>query len=508
MKLERDWDVVVVGGGITGAGIFRQAVHQGHKTLLVEQKDFAWGTSSRSSKLVHGGLRYLKEGKVGLVRDSVRERQNLMEELPGLVNSLSFLVPDYKGQFPPSVLLKTALAMYDALGKQWQHQWFDRDEFLLRAPHLRREGLNGGARFADAQVDDARLVLRTLLEGEAEGGVILNYTKAGEPRREGERTVLTLQDGEQSTEVSARVVFNATGAWADRLQQNSPHRIRPLRGCHITFSAWRLPLPCAYSFSHPVDRRPMFLIPWEGAVFCGTTDLDHDHDLNLEPRISEAELHYLLHGINFAVPHLHLELEDLTGSWAGVRPVLSGGKDVDPSQETRDHAVWVKDGVVSMTGGKLTTFRLMAQEALAAAAGFLRLPARHDLFRFQPAEVQDPRIQRAELRRLSGRYGARAQELLSATKEADLETIPGTLIKWCELRWAARHEKVRHLDDLLLRRTRWGFVLPQGGSQYLGRLETVAREELGWTRERWEAEVASYLELWRAAYSVEGVLKV
>lgn len=500
-QLDKEWDVVVVGGGITGAGIFRQAVHMGYKSLLVEQRDFAWGTSSRSSKLVHGGLRYLKEGRVNLVRDSVVERQNLLREAPGLVEPLAFLVPDYKGKYPPPWLFRAGLLAYDALAGKLQHDWLDREQFLMAAPHLRREGLTGGGRFIDAQVDDARLVLRVLFEAESEGGKLLNYTAAQLPHREQSRTILTLVRDGQRQEISARVVFSATGAWADAFQERHPGRLRPLRGSHIVFPSWKLPLPCALSFNHPDDGRPTFLVPWEGASFCGTTDLDHSEELNREPFISEEEIAYLIKGARWAVPHLNLQDSDIITSWAGVRPVISQGKNVDPSKETRDHAIWDENGVVTMTGGKLTTFRLMAIEALKKARRYLSAPAQSSPFGFESSACFHPGVGHSLLRRLSGRYGAQAKALLEAAEPGELATIPGTHFLWAELRWAARAERVEHLDDLLLRRTRLGFLLPGGGAEHLSRVKEICLPELGWTKKRWKEEEKAYIELWARAYS-------
>lgn len=498
MTFEQEWDVIVVGGGITGAGIFRQAIHEGYKALLVEQRDFAWGTSSRSSKLVHGGLRYLKQGKVKLVRDSVKERQALLKELPGLVEPLNFLVADYRGQSPNPWLLRAGLATYDTLAGKWEHQWLDREQFILAAPHLNREKLTGGGRFLDAQVDDARLVLRVLLEGEARGGTIANYTKASLPHRTGDRTHLTLENGSGRQNVCARVVFSATGAWADEFQERKPGKLRPLRGSHITFESWRLPLPCAISFTHPEDGRPTFLVPWEGASFCGTTDIDHTDSLSKEPSIQLEEVDYLLRGVQFAVPHLDISKSDIIGSWAGVRPVLSSGKNVDPSKETRDHALWNENGVVTMTGGKLTTFRLMAQEALDTARGYLPPPSTSTLFEFaNPDELE--KVPNSSPR-LLGRYGLQTKNLLSVSKEQSV--IPGSRSIWAELVWACRAEHVRHLDDLLLRRTRLGFVLPSGGKKHLATIRKLCQKELGWNTARWEEEQLGYLELWNSAYSL------
>ena len=498
------WDVIVVGGGITGAGVFRQALHQGYKTLLVEQRDFAWGTSSRSAKLVHGGLRYLKEGKIGLVRDSVRERQLLMNEAPGLVEPLPFLVPDYKGVGPPGWMLRAGLLAYDTLAFKYDHCWLDRDAFLLAAPHVRRQGLKGGARFLDAQVDDARLVLRLIFEGQSLGGVAKNRVKATLPHRQDGLTKVTLVEGNERTEVAARVVINASGAWADEFlerQQPGKTRLRPLRGSHLVFPGWRVPCPCAISYLHPQDGRPAYLIPWEGVTFCGTTDLDHPEELSQEPRLNRDELQYMLEGLDHAFPHLQIGEGDVISTWAGVRPVISQGRNLSPSQETRDHGLFDEDGVITVTGGKLTTFRLMALEAMEAARHYLPPSGQSGSFGFAPApdEALMLREDGRNVSRLIGRYGERVQEMMAV---GELDRIPGTHSLWGELRWAARSEQVHHLDDLLLRRVRLGLLLPQGGAEHKERIGKVCRRELGWSKERWEQEWSDYQALWNAAYSV------
>lgn len=485
------WDVIVVGGGITGAGVFRQSVHLGYKTMLVEQRDFAWGTSSRSAKLVHGGLRYLKEGKIGLVRDSVRERQLLMREAPGLVEPLPFLVPDYRRFGPPPWMLRAGLLAYDLLALKYDHRWLDREEFLLAAPHLRREGLTGGARFMDAQVDDARLVLRLIFEGQALGGVAKNGVKAMLPYRDGDETRVTLVEDGQKTEVAAKVVINASGAWADQFLEKHPGRLRPLRGSHLVFPSWRVPCPCAISYLHPQDRRPAYLIPWEGITFVGTTDLDHPQELSQEPRMTYEELQYMLEGLAHAFPHLNLSESDVLSTWAGVRPVISGGPGLAPSQETRDHGLFDENGVITMTGGKLTTFRLMAMEAMLAARPYLPPAGETGSFGFSHPPYGP--------RRLVGRYGEKVDQMLAVGEH---EEIPGTHSLWGELRWAARSEQVRHLDDLLLRRLRLGLQLPSGGAEHEQRIGKVCRQELGWDEPRWQQEWADYQQLWNRAYSV------
>jgi glycerol-3-phosphate dehydrogenase len=497
MNLDQEWDIIVVGGGVTGAGIFRQAVHMGYKTLLLEQKDFAWGTSSRSSKLVHGGLRYLKEGRLKLVHDSVVERQRLLEEAPGLVEPLPFLVPDFKGKYPPPFLFRAGLLAYDLMAGKLQHDWLSFRDFCMAAPHIRRDGLTGGGRFVDAQVDDARLVLRVIFEGEKEGGTALNYTRAQLPRKAPDGWELTAVGQNGKADLKSKVIFSATGVWADRFVEKHPGQIRPLRGSHLVFPGWKLPLPCALSFNHPADGRPNFLIPWEGASFCGTTDLDHTEELDFEPAISSEEVEYMIDGLKYAVPDLDIEKSDIITTWAGVRPVISQGKNLAPSEETRDHALTDDDGLLTVTGGKLTTFRLMASEALEKAESYLPPPQGKSLFKF--ARVDGPR-------RLTGRYGEAAADILKFGPDLS-STVPGTHTQWFELPWAARAEKVHHLDDLLLRRTRLGMLLPEGGKRYLNRIRELCQAELGWDDSRWSEEEDRYLEIWEQGYGLRAVTK-
>jgi glycerol-3-phosphate dehydrogenase len=518
-RLDEPWDVIVVGGGITGAGILREATRLGLRTLLVERRDFGWGTSSRSSKLVHGGLRYLKEGRVRLTRASVHERKRLLSEGPGLIDPLGFLLATYEGDRPGRWTYSAGLSMYDLLALQWSHRHYSPEDFQMLAPHIAQDGLEGGFRYGDAQTDDARLVLRVIREAVADGGVALNYVAAEEVLRDdGSVCGVRLRDQaqERTAEVRSTVVINATGAWADVLRQqacpersrrvSAEQRIRPLRGSHLVFPAWRLPVAQAVSFLHPVDHRPVFIFPWEGITLVGTTDVDHDQPLDDEPRISPGEVAYLMAAVEAQFPSLHLGLDDIISTFAGVRPII-GTSQVDPSKESRDHVVWNDAGLLTVTGGKLTTFRLIALDALKAVRS--RLPALPELDDkvpvLNPVDVALPvenQLDEAMRRRLLGRYAADAPALVLAAQPGELVPIPNTQTLWAELRWAARAEGVVHLDDLLLRRVRLGHLLPQGGAALLPQIRAICQPELGWDDARWEAEEAAYLDLWRCCYSL------
>jgi glycerol-3-phosphate dehydrogenase len=313
----------------------------------------------------------------------------------------------------------------------------------------------------------------------------------------------------RTVEALAPVVINATGAWADEVRgwvAGAP-RLRPLRGSHLLFPGARLPLNCAVSFLHPTDGRPVFAVPWEGLTLLGTTDVDHAASLAAEPRISAAERDYLLDAAAHAFPTLSLSEDDVQATFAGVRPVVDTGQ-ADPSRESREHVLWDEHGMLTVTGGKLTTFRLMARQALRAVRARLpshpRLDTRQPLFRSaSPAGELDSRLTPAQLGRLAGRLGEDAWALLEETPDEELEPIGPTPVLWAELRWAARAEAVCHLDDLLLRRTRLGLLLPEGGRAWRTRIRAVAQAELGWDDERWRREVEAYQRLWEEAYRPE-----
>jgi len=246
--LDKNWDLVIVGGGITGAGILREAVRNGFKTLLIEQKDFAWGTSSRSSKLVHGGLRYLKEGNFRLTHESVKERERLIREAPGLVEPLAFHLPIYKDRKPGKWTMKAGLVIYDVISGKWNHRYNKKDAFSKMEPLVDTRGLIGGFSFTDAQVDDARLVLRLINESERYGGLALNYTRAVSLVRDGNSHIqgIVLEDTEskERVRIKTRLAINATGVWAEELHP-SPEKnkhLRPLRGSHLVFPIELIPI--------------------------------------------------------------------------------------------------------------------------------------------------------------------------------------------------------------------------------------------------------------------------
>ena len=419
------YDMVVASGGITGAGVFHEAVKRGFKVLLADARDFAWGTSSRSSKMVHGDLRYLKQGRFLLTRAAVKEREYLLRQYPGLVIPMNFIMPLLRHYGPSRTAMTAGLSIYSFLAGEKQRQGFTQKEALDKIPGLRRENLLSAMGFKDAQVDDARLVLRLIYDACQNGGDAVNYAKVTGVERGVKGLVAAVlirdEDSGAGIEIKTQVLINATGAFAETLHP-SPMKgfhIRPLRGSHLFFPPGPVPLDRVISFIHPEDLRPVFLFPWEGVQVLGTTDVDHDADVNAEPGITPEEADYLMEGIAHVLPGMHLSLSGCISSMAGIRPVLSRGKTLAASKESREHVVWQDRGLVTVTGGKLTTFRLLAHDALKAAEPFLKsqsqqqpaagqiFPAGHGFSQSVPVKIQEE-IQE----RLLGRYGAAAAGMM------------------------------------------------------------------------------------------------
>ncbi len=514
-----EWDVIVIGGGITGAGVLREASRRGYRALLLEQQDFSWGTSSRSSKMVHGGLRYLAAGDLKLTKESVRERQRLLKEAPGLVDRIAFYFTFRKGLFPGRWAMAVILAIYDFLAGIRDHSYCSNSQLVERFPGLEQTNLKGASRYTDAMVDDSRLVMRVLQESIDDGAKALNYTKVAKLLIENDKVSGVVIDALHNAtddatnnagtiELRAPVVVNATGAWADRLrnQVNSEQRIRPLRGSHIIFPSVLCPVTEVMTFLHQDDRRGVYIYPWEGTTVLGTTDLDHSDDLDCEASISNPEVDYLLAGFNRQFPNNPLSRADILSTWAGVRPVIGAERGKNPSKERRDHAVWSDNGLITVSGGKLTTFRLIALDALNAAAPSLPNPAPFTDDRVFVA----PAISTTELlpnnpqwaQRLLGRYGSRAQAIIAQSGAGELAWLGETQFCLAECRWAIQHEAVEHLDDLLLRRTRLGLCLPNGGKPVYPALQVMFASERGWDNSCWQAEVARYEAIWNRYYSL------
>ena len=536
------WDMLIIGGGITGAGIAREAARRGLAVLLIEQKDFAWGTSSRSSKMVHGGLRYIASGDYKTTLLSVRERERLLNEAGGLVNEMHYIMPHYKGKFPPPWIFNTLLRVYDKLAGKRYFKYFKKDAFLSLNPHIKQDKFLGASQFSDAVTDDSRLVMRVLDEAVNDGAHAINYLKAASliTNEQGLVVGATLEDtasqnSSHTYDIRAKVVVSATGAWADTLrmqarqqtEQDFHKQIRPSRGSHLVVSQQRLPIHQAYTFLHPDDKRAVFVFPWENRTILGTTDLDHPPLGDEEVGITSAEVDYLLAATNALFDDAKLDKEDVISTWAGVRPLISDsgdGKRVSPSKEKRDHSVWLDNNLVTVSGGKLTTFRLIALDVLKTCQKVLALdgmtledhatndvkhnvenntPYSDKVFSNQtPTNPKFATLPASLQQRLQGFYGLQLDALLELAHDDDLAYVTDSNTIWAEIRFATHYEQVIHLDDLLLRRTRLGLILPQGAMTPLisARLKQICQQELGWDEQKWQQEVERYTDLWQRYY--------
>jgi glycerol-3-phosphate dehydrogenase len=503
--LPKKWDMIVIGGGISGAGIFHEATKMRIMTLLLEQNDFAWATSSRSSKLVHGGFRYLGQGRLGLTRTSVVHRQRLIKEAPGLVEPLGFILPVFKNQYPGKRLLRLGMLAYDLMARENLHRFYGPEDILQSEPHLCAEGLLGGFHFYDAQVDDSRLVLRLIQEGIANSGFAANYAKVTSINRDRQGNVVGVDAEDVETGDSqtfyAPVVINATGPWTDRLHrlEGTSYQVRLLRGSHLVFSSKTIPVSHAISFLHPDDGRFVFTIPWEGVVLFGTTDLEHEKELVDSPKITEKEVSYLLKAVQAFFPSLKISADDCISTFAGVRVVFSKSKK-DPSAESRNHFLRSDKGLISVAGGKLTTFRKIAWDVLKLSRSYLSyfppIDSQRALFLDSDGAItQNSPLPEKIMVRLLGRYGQGAEKIIQEASSKDLDFIPDTPSLWAELAYAARHEQVRHLTDILLRRVRLGIILPEGGKIHMQRIRGLCQKALGWDDARWEQEKINYLNI-------------
>ena len=519
------WDLIVVGGGILGAGIYAYAAQLGLKVLLLEQKDFAWGSSSKSSKMVHGGLRYISQGQIGLTKESVEERQKLLECGQGLVEPANYVMSHYKGQFPSKGLFGLLMHIYGFFAGGRQHKSLSKVDYQMLSPGCNPFGVKGGAltggtQYTDALTDDARLVYRLIQQGNLLSGVSLNYCKVIGLLREAERVTgvrakfddAFASDASDSKElkelkelqIPAKLVVNASGAWSDQL--DSQVLLRPLRGSHILVPQWRLPVFNVVTLLHPRDKRPVMIYPWQNTTLIGTTDIDHSDSLSKEPKMTADELEYIFELVKAEFPAAKLTKDDVISSYAGVRPIVLDkplNKEVSASDEKRTHSVFEQAGLFTVCGGKLTTFRVIAEEVLQKSTKSLGLSTPLPPFEiFANANEQELESHYY----LAGRYGAKVSEYLQEFAQGVNDNLWHQIRHaptiWLELVIAAKYEQVHHLDDLLLRRTRLGNVLPQGGIDILDEVEQLCSPYLAWDKARWQQERERYLQIWQAYYSL------
>jgi len=523
---DEHFDVLVIGGGITGAGVALDAATRGLRTALVERHDIASGTSSKSSKLVHGGIRYLQQREIGLVYEALAERQVLRKTAPHLVRVLPFLLPVFTrdGLLPRRIarLLGATMWMYDLtgglrIGKL--HQRVSKEKALHYMPTLPAERIAASYVYYDAQTDDARLTLAIARTAADYGAAVANYTNlVGLDKRADGRvqTARVVADG-QTIEVRASVVVNATGVWSDDVRAldegTNPSSIRPAKGVHITVPWSLVQNQIAVVIPVPKDRRSVFVVPWGGEggdhefTYIGTTDTDYDGPVD-DPQITPADVKYLLGAINAAVTTTITEA-DILGTWAGLRPLVRAAKSERTADLSRRHSVRTStSGVITVTGGKLTTYRRMAADAVDAAlegVGIRGRRSRTRRIRLHGAAGWDAT---GLPRDLATRYGGDAHEVLALSRAnpALAEAIvPGLAYTKAEVVYAARAEMARTVDDVLARRTRARLLARDASAVAAAEVADLMAAELGWTVAERDRQVEEYRALIDAERSVGGL---
>ncbi|MBI4876324.1 MAG: glycerol-3-phosphate dehydrogenase/oxidase [Acidobacteria bacterium] len=468
-------DLLVIGGGIVGAGVARDAALRGLRILLVEQSDFASGTSSRSSRLLHGGLRYLGQGRLGLVWEASTEKMRLRRLAPHLSEPLPFYFPVWKGDPWPRWMLSAGVLVYGLLcgGRNLgSPASYGRRGMLRQAPGLRPEGLTGGVRYFDALTNDARLAIDTLRSASLAGAEVLNYTsfESAAESRGGWTCRLRDRIGGGEAQIRARVVVNAAGAWAAGFPQ-SDLRLRLTKGVHLVIDRARLPVEGAVVLSE--GPRILFVIPWGERAILGTTDTDYTGD-PAAVRTGAADIDYILKVVNRGFPNAALGPEDVISAWAGIRPLIAPRHEAAgaPSDISRAHVIRMpQPGWFDIAGGKLTTYRRMAEQAVDRAGRFLKagLP--------RSATARFPLLESAEVR-------------YSGVLPPPVECA---VVEHC-----CRREWVVHLDDLLLRRTSWHYY--HARDRNVAELASQwAAGELGWSEDCRRAELERYFrtaEFW------------
>ncbi|MBW3537588.1 MAG: glycerol-3-phosphate dehydrogenase/oxidase [Actinobacteria bacterium] len=478
---DEDFDLLVIGGGITGAGVALDAASRGLRTAIVEARDWASGTSSRSSKLVHGGLRYLSQREFRLVAQNLAERQRLLRNAPHLVKPLPFLIPMLSKDGKPAhkavtKAYRSALWMYDLAGGArigHRHQRIGGAEAADLAPGLRSELLASGFIYWDAWADDARLTLAIVRTAVLRfGAAAANHSPVESLVHDpaGQVTGARLAEGVESR---AKAIVNATGVWADELRPETARgSIRPAKGIHIVVPGEMLPMVSAVVLPVSGDRRSIFAIPWAGRTYVGTTDTDYQGPLD-DPTCTESDVDYLLRAVN-SVSRRRISPDDVVGRWAGLRPLLTSAKRARTADLSRRHAVEVgPDGLVTVTGGKLTTYRAMAADTVDAAATVLgrnfgrcrttRMPLwGQDGDPGPPAGVESERWSY-----LVSRFGSEAgaiNELCTTDPSLARPLVTGLPYLRGEVVWSAREEMAADADDVLERRTR-AALLDERGAQ-------------------------------------------
>ncbi len=497
------WDVVVIGGGATGVGVALDAAARGYDVLLLEQCDFGKGTSSRSTKLVHGGVRYLEQGNVSLVMEALKERGLLRQNAPHLVSNLAFVVPNYEWWEAP--FYGVGLKVYNLLSGRYgfgDSEILSKEETLARLPTIRTEGLRGGVVYYDGQFDDARLLVNMAATAAEQGAALLNYAPVEALTRDAHGFVngVVAHDLESGREIkaAARVVINAGGPFCDAVRRLAdpglPPLVAPSQGIHLVFDGEVLPGGAAIMVPHTSDGRVMFAIPWHGHTVVGTTDTPIEEP-SLEPRPFDQEIEFVL---ETASRYLRRPLTraDVRSVFVGIRPLVRSGDATSTSALSRDHVIHIDPtGLITITGGKWTTWRGMAEHCVNTAAMLEHLPEKPCPTRTLNIHGFHRHAERFGPLAVYGSDALHIQDLIHG--EPALGEPLHAALPYCgaEVVWAARFEMARTVEDVLARRTRALFLNARAAIEMAPRAAALLARELG-RDEAWEgSQVEAFRKL-------------
>lgn len=514
-KLENEeFDLLIIGGGITGSGIALDAANRGMKTALVEMQDFASGTSSRSTKLVHGGLRYLKQFEIKMVAEVGKERAIVYENGPHVTTPEWMLLPLYAGGTFGKFSTSIGLRIYDFLAgvkRKERRKMLNREETLLKAPILKKEGLKGSGYYVEYRTDDARLTMEVLKEAVSFGAVVSNYTKVEEFIYEEGKAVgvlVTDQLTGGSSEIRAKKIINATGPWGDLLREKDKSlkgkELRLTKGVHIVFDQSVFPLQQAIYFDVP-DGRMLFAIPRDGKTYVGTTDTNYKGDI-ANPHMTQEDLEYIIEAVHFIFPETTVSEDDIESSWAGLRPLIhEEGK--NPSEISRKDEIWYSDsGVMTIAGGKLTGYRKMAEaivdeiieegnnagvgpcktKNLPISGGLVGGSSGYKTFvKEKREEGKTLGLSNSEAELLARVYGSNVDQLFSiiATEKKDAEKFKLSPYVYSMVRYSIEDEMTATPADFFFRRTGAALFNIKWVNKWKGPVITLMAHELGWTRD-------------------------
>ncbi len=499
---EAPYDIIVVGGGATGLGTAVDAASRGHRTLLIEQADFSKGTSSRSTKLVHGGVRYLQQGNISLVLEALRERGLLYRNAPHLVHNMAFVIPNYKWWEGP--FYGIGMKVYDSLAGRLglsPSRNLSKEETIERIPTVETDGLTGAVIYHDGQFDDSRLAINLAQTAVGVGATVINYmTCVGLMKEQGIVAGILARDGESGREyeIRGKAVVNATGVFVDEIRRHDAYdseaMIAVSQGVHLVLPKHFLPGNAAIMVPKTADGRVLFGVPWHDCVVVGTTDTPLP-EKSLEPRALQQER-------DFIMEHAALYLtqdprpEDVLSVFAGLRPLVKFGDSSNTAALSRDHTILVSEsGLITVTGGKWTTYRKMGEDVVDHAEMVAGVEERECVTRhlqikgWTQAEIKAPNLV------LYGSESSGIRELMKDQPERSVKLHPDLPYQEAEVTWHVRQEMARTVEDVLSRRTRALLLNARASMETAPRVAELMGEELGWDKERQAREVAAYIQL-------------